>query len=141
MATQILPDLYLGDISDYCSSTQYDASVSLFSSDLPPIDSKRIKVVFDLEDGEQDLDKAATIIEMAIDTVICLLKKEKSVLLNCGAGWSRSATVAIGVLMKLNSINRPKAKSLIQSIRPQICPAPIFMDALKKIFGEERCLP
>lgn len=58
---------------------------------------------------------------------------EKSkILFHCFAGISRSSTIAIAYLAKINHISLHDAFSLISSKRPHVCPNDGFMDILTR---------
>jgi protein-tyrosine phosphatase len=90
----------------------------------------------------EPVETAKIALELAIGT-INNFRKTGTVLVHCGAGWSRSASAVIGALMdkEFEGMSRPEAYAHVKKMRPDICPAPSFMNALKEIYGEESCLP
>lgn len=59
------------------------------------------------------------------------------VLVHCAAGRSRSVSVIIAYLVSCG-FSCQDAKTLVASRRMNICPAPVFIDEIKKHFGIER---
>lgn len=60
----------------------------------------------------------------------------EGVLVHCGAGISRSATVVIAYLMKKHGWTRDKTIEFVKAKRGCICPNKAFMDQLKELERE-----
>lgn len=116
------------DLEELKIRVNANPGVSLNHVYIPLIDAEPVKT-------------ARIALELAIGT-INNFRKTGTVLVHCGAGWSRSASAVIGALMdkEFEGMSRPEAYAHVKRIRPGICPAPSFMEALKEIYGEEACL-
>ena len=79
-------------------------------------------------------------ISLYFDEIGEIINKEKTVLVNCIAGISRSSTIVISYIMKYLNLNLRDAFLLVRSKSPLICPNKEFMKYLLeyelKIFGE-----
>ena len=79
-------------------------------------------------------------ISLYFDEIGEIINKEKTVLVNCIAGISRSSTIVISYVMKYLNLNLRDAFLLVRSKSPLICPNKEFMKYLLeyelKIFGE-----
>lgn len=78
-------------------------------------------------------------ISLYFDEIADLINKQDSVLVNCAAGISRSATIVIAYIMKFYSYNLKDAFLYVRRRRNQICPNKKFMKYLIdyefKLFG------
>jgi len=78
-------------------------------------------------------------ISLYFDEISDLIHKNKSVLVNCVAGISRSSTIVISYLMKYYNLNLKDAFLYVRKRRNQICPNKQFMKYLidyeYKLFG------
>jgi atypical dual specificity phosphatase len=79
-------------------------------------------------------------ISLYFDEIGEIINKEKTVLVNCIAGISRSSTIVISYIMKYFNLNLRDTFLLVRSKSPLICPNKEFMKYLLeyelKIFGE-----
>ena len=64
------------------------------------------------------------------DEICDIINKENTVLLNCVAGVSRSATIIIAYLMKYYNKSLKDAFLYVREKRPRICPNKHFMECL-----------
>lgn len=69
-------------------------------------------------------------ISLYFDEISDVIHKQKSVLVNCLAGISRSATIVIAYIMKYYSLNLQEAYKYVRKRRNRICPNKKFMDYL-----------
>lgn len=67
----------------------------------------------------------------------CLNDNNKSILIHCQAGISRSATIVISYLMKMNKINYQEAFEYVKYNRPCISPNMGFIEQLNKYISNE----
>ncbi len=79
-------------------------------------------------------------ISVYFDEISDLIHKQDSVLINCVAGISRSASLVIAYLMKYYEMNLEEAFLYVRKRRKMICPNKQFMIYLyeyeSKLFGE-----
>jgi protein-tyrosine phosphatase len=79
-------------------------------------------------------------ISVYFDEISDLIHKQDSVLINCVAGISRSASLVIAYLMKYYEMNLEEAFLYVRKRRKMICPNKQFMTYLYeyefKLFGE-----
>lgn len=64
------------------------------------------------------------------DEISAIIRKEKTVLVNCAAGISRSATIVIAYIMKYYNLTLEQAFISVRNKRNQICPNKKFMEQL-----------
>ena len=69
-------------------------------------------------------------ISLYFDEIGDIIHKEKTVLVNCAAGISRSSTILIAYIMKYYKIELKRAFLYIRHKRNQICPNKKFMSCL-----------
>lgn len=69
-------------------------------------------------------------ISLYFDEIADLIHKQHSVLINCAAGISRSATIVIAYLMKHHGLNLHDSFSQVKQKRNQIVPNKKFMSYL-----------
>lgn len=78
-------------------------------------------------------------ISLYFDEIADLIHKQESVLVNCAAGISRSATLVIAYIMKYYTLNLKDTFLYVRRRRNQICPNKKFMKYLIdyefKLFG------
>lgn len=78
-------------------------------------------------------------ISLYFDEISDIIHKQKSVLVNCAAGISRSSTIVIAYLMKYYQLGLKDAFLYVRKRRNQICPNKKFMKYLigyeLKLFG------
>jgi protein-tyrosine phosphatase len=77
-------------------------------------------------------------ISLYFDEIGDIINTEKTVIVNCVAGISRSSTIVIGYIMKYYKLNLREAFLYVRNRRKQICPNKNFMNYLleyeKKLF-------
>ena len=69
-------------------------------------------------------------ISLYFDEIGEIIKKENSVLVNCAAGVSRSATIVLAYIMKYYNLDLKTAFLLVRKRRERICPNKKFMEYL-----------
>ena len=69
-------------------------------------------------------------ISLYFDEIGEIIKKENSVLINCAAGVSRSATIVIAYIMKYYNLDLKTVFLLVRKRRNRICPNKKFMEYL-----------
>ena len=79
-------------------------------------------------------------ISLYFDEIGNIINSEKTVLINCLAGISRSSTIVIAYMMKYYKLNLRDTFLYVRNRRQQICPNKQFMNYLieyeKTIFGK-----
>jgi len=79
-------------------------------------------------------------ISLYFDEIGALIESEKTVLVNCAAGISRSSTIVIAYLMKYHGLKLKEALVGVRDKRNIICPNKRFLKYLyeyeRKIFGK-----
>lgn len=130
MSEIIKGKLYLGDMFDACDPEFLD----FFTIDtiicvasrlkLSNTDPKFKKYQFDIED-----DYSCNINEF-FDEINTLIENNKTVLVHCAAGVSRSATIVLAYLIKYEHLSLEEAFLKVRQRRPRICPNKEFMKHL-----------
>ena len=69
-------------------------------------------------------------ISLYFDEIGEIIRKENSVLVNCAAGVSRSATIVLAYIMKYYNLDLKTAFLLVRKRRERICPNKKFMGCL-----------
>ena len=69
-------------------------------------------------------------ISLYFDEIGEIIRKENSVLVNCAAGVSRSATIVLAYIMKYYNLDLKTAFLLVRKKRERICPNKKFMEYL-----------
>ena len=76
-------------------------------------------------------------ISLYFDEILTLIDNEKTVLVNCVAGISRSSTIVIAYLMKYYGLKLKEALVCVRAKRNMICPNKKF---LKYLFDYEKII-
>lgn len=142
MSTIIYTDkikLYLGDIFDANNETELTQkqikTIICVAEDVQiRLTNSNIQIYkFNLQDT-YDCN-----ISLYFDEITDLIHKQDSVLVNCVAGISRSATIVIAYIMKYHNLNLKDAFLYVRKRRNQITPNQKFMSYLieyeYKLFG------
>lgn len=130
MSEIIKGKLYLGDMFDACDPKLFE----FYQIDTIICVASRLKVTntnpkirmyqFDFED-----DYSCKINEF-FDEINTLIKKNKTVLVHCAAGVSRSATIVLAYLIQNEKLSLEEAFLKVRERRPRICPNKEFMKHL-----------
>jgi protein-tyrosine phosphatase len=137
MATEILPNLWLGDINDSKNTLWIELNnikaILNCTKDLPftidNIAKYRIKVHDNLE--IQEIENLFDYLEPATEIIYKHLRNNEAVLVHCFAGKQRSASIVAGYLIKYGKLSVNSAIDCIKSKRNiAFCPGPNFKSAL-----------
>ena len=130
MSEIIKGKLYLGDMFDACDSK----FIEFYNIDTIICVASRLKITntnpqikkyqFDLED-----DYSCNISDF-FDEINTLIKNNKTVLVHCAAGVSRSATIVLAYLIQNENLSLREAFLKVRQKRPRICPNKEFMKQL-----------
>jgi len=140
MSTIIKDKLYLGDICN-ANDTEFIrknniTSIVCVATDLIIINNNR-NIAIHYYQIEDDYD--CNILQY-FDEISQLIDEEQTVLVNCYAGISRSATIVIAYMMRKFNMNLNTAFLEVREARNRICPNKQFMQYLledeKNLFGE-----
>ena len=85
----------------------------------------------DIEAPDRDLNSVEKILTIGIQSSYNAYINNKYILIHCLMGISRSASVAIGLIMKIKDISYDEAFSIVKSKRPKIKPFRGFSEFLK----------
>lgn len=138
MSEIIKNKLYLGDLFDANNRVNIKnkgiTSIICVAEGLKIIKPEVNVYTFNIQDNyECD-------ISLYFDEIGSIIQKEKTVLVNCMAGISRSSTIVIAYLMKYYNLNLREAFLYVRDRRHLICPNKSFMNYLidyeYKLFGK-----
>lgn len=136
MASEIIPNLWLGNILDSRNKTfMKDIDVVINCSKNIPFYSKtaknvRIKVDDDLQ--KEEIINMYKYLDNATELIHKFLLENKSVFIHCYAGKQRSATVTCAYLMRYLNLSYKETTELVKTKRMIIfTPLPNFDEALK----------
>jgi len=138
--TEIIDNLYLGNIYNAADSTMMDSikidtiiNVSRNISNYFPSKFKYINIQIDDLNSEMFSDEVLEVIAH----MHRIMNSNKKLLVHCLMGSSRSATIVILYLIKYNKMSVDEAYKFIKSKRPTININTTFMDQLYKFESNE----
>lgn len=125
--SEILPNLYLGSISD-AQSSDYDVIISMCKTNIKY--KNKYHYIFDIDDDI--LEDILRYLPETTEIIEKHLKMNHKILVHCMMGMSRSASVVIAYLMRYKRMNFPSALYYVKSKRPIVSPNPGFINQLKE---------
>tara|TARA_B100000575_G_scaffold294618_1_gene312259 strand:- start:2404 stop:2838 length:435 start_codon:yes stop_codon:yes gene_type:complete len=137
MATQIIPNLWLGNIIDSRNSEflkQIDVIINC-STNIPFYSKNTQNIRIRIEDNlEQDeIDNMFKYLDKTSDFLHKNLLENKSIFVHCYAGKQRSATIICSYLMKYLKLSYKEVSELMKTKRLIVfTPLPNFEKALEK---------
>ena len=138
MSEIIKNKLYLGDLFD--ANNDREITQNNITCIICVADNLKIKISNpDIKILNYDLqDDSNCNISLYFDEIGDSINTEKTVLVNCVAGISRSSTIVIAYIMKYHKLSLREAFLYVRNRRKQICPNKQFMNYLieydKKLF-------
>ncbi|MGH7933860.1 MAG: dual specificity protein phosphatase family protein [Candidatus Binataceae bacterium] len=111
MESEIVPNLYIGDLDDACRG--FDGMIICVLQDMPIFEPRRAVWMPFMENGRATLDSTAALIDAA-------LKLNLGVLVHCEEGCERAPLVVAWFLKTRRAMSLDEAYSLMQSRRPLV---------------------
>jgi protein-tyrosine phosphatase len=127
---QVAPWLYLGDLRALFAPPPFVthiASLVDFALDAQPGAQHLVLALQDVDTAEA----AAAMLDATEQIEAWIVNEQSAVLLvHCVEGRSRSAAVAIALLMRRDNLSFADAFAIVKKARPRIAPRQCFLDAL-----------
>lgn len=130
MVSEIVDDLYIGDIDDARNhASEFDTIVSCCPiKSGAPFDPDH---EFDMEDGSNE----QSLFDAAVEVVRDELESDGRTLVHCAVGQSRSPAVVITAIAARNDLSWQAARDIVFRQRPMIAPHPELIEHSKTYLG------
>jgi protein-tyrosine phosphatase len=133
-ATQIMPNLYLGNINSCYDKKELEKRnikkvISVIAGFIPPYPDEFEYVVINAMDSLNT--KLEESFDLACDEITKSLDNEDSILVHCVAGRSRSCSIILAYLMREYGMKIDDGLKLVKMKRPIVEPNAEFLKQLK----------
>lgn len=132
----ILPLVALGSVDathpDCLFENDIESVLSLGTSEYKTVDFPlKSHLYFKLDDSPEDAQALKDILQQCIQFIEQETAKQRRVLVHCGAGISRSATVVVAYVMRYKQMSFTEALQYVKDRKPDIAPNRGFLNLLQ----------